>query len=414
VIRNNEFIDFKSTLTIQGHDESACLNPGRPVTGIVFDSNTVRNDFEPWSGGDHAVIIGGNGPTAERTTGDVTITNNFFFTPFGWEAAIDIKAGNEGGPNPGTIVIANNTFDSYVSRGDYGLIYVQDEGVQFPHQDFVIKNNIITGLLPGQLAVKTGYPVSIWDVDSNVYNPTANFSWAGGEPIGFSAWQSSSGGDTGSAQCTPVFANQAAGDYHLQPSDTCALNQGEDVTALIGNLDIDNEIRPQMGGFDAGADEMAGNNTAPSVTILEPSDGSSAQLWTPVSFSGMADDLEDGDLSGDLTWSSNLDGEFGTGASLSATLSAGSHTVTASVIDSGFVVDSDSIQIQINCNIEQDLVLENRTITADETHHACNSITVRNVEVQFPATLTLVAAEVSLGDGVTVAPGASLRMTQSP
>ena len=45
---------------------------------------------------------------------------------------------------------------------------------------------------------------------------------------------------------------------------------------------------------------------------------------------------EDGDLAASLAWSSSLDGAIGSGASFSTTtLSLGSHTITASVTDSG-------------------------------------------------------------------------------
>ena len=53
---------------------------------------------------------------------------------------------------------------------------------------------------------------------------------------------------------------------------------------------------------------------------------------------GTAGDAEDGDLSGSISWSSNLDGGLGTGASVTtSSLSVGVHVITASVTDSGVV-----------------------------------------------------------------------------
>ena len=73
----------------------------------------------------------------------------------------------------------------------------------------------------------------------------------------------------------------------------------------------------------------------PAVTIDEPLDGSSSQQGTPLTFTGSALDAEDGDLSGSVAWSSDLDGPIGAGASFStSSLTEGTHVVTASAIDS--------------------------------------------------------------------------------
>jgi hypothetical protein len=95
-------------------------------------------------------------------------------------------------------------------------------------------------------------------------------------------------------------------------------------------------------------------NTAPSVTITAPADGSTFTEGTSVGFSGTASDAEDGDLSSSLSWSSDLDGAIGSGASFStSTLSVGSHTVTASVTDSGGLGGSDSIGVTIEADTGQ-------------------------------------------------------------
>ena len=90
-------------------------------------------------------------------------------------------------------------------------------------------------------------------------------------------------------------------------------------------------------------------NTPPSVSITAPADGSSFTQGDNVSFSGTASDLEDGDLSSGLAWSSSLDGAIGSGASFSTTaLSVGTHTITASVTDSGGLPGSDAISVTID------------------------------------------------------------------
>ena len=91
------------------------------------------------------------------------------------------------------------------------------------------------------------------------------------------------------------------------------------------------------------------SNTAPSVSISAPANGSSSTQGQAVTFTGTATDAEDGSLTGSLSWSSNLDGNLSSGGSFStSSLSVGSHTVTASVTDSGSLSGSASVSITVN------------------------------------------------------------------
>ena len=91
--------------------------------------------------------------------------------------------------------------------------------------------------------------------------------------------------------------------------------------------------------------KYAGTNDFPVVTITAPANGTSTT--SPVSFTATAADTEDGNIAASVVWSSSLDGVLGTGASISAALSAGTHTITASITDSGSAVDTDTISITI-------------------------------------------------------------------
>ncbi|HEX2164539.1 MAG TPA: M36 family metallopeptidase, partial [Thermoanaerobaculia bacterium] len=91
-----------------------------------------------------------------------------------------------------------------------------------------------------------------------------------------------------------------------------------------------------------------GGNTAPTATIAAPADGAGFTEGDAVTFSGGASDAEDGDLSAGLVWTSSRDGQIGSGAAFTTTaLSAGSHTITATVTDSGNLSGSDSIAISV-------------------------------------------------------------------
>jgi hypothetical protein len=92
-------------------------------------------------------------------------------------------------------------------------------------------------------------------------------------------------------------------------------------------------------------------NTAPVVVLTAPADGSSAIAGVPVGFSGTATDVDDGDLTASLSWTSDLDGSIGAGGSFSTTsLSVGLHTIAASVTDSGGLPGSDQITFTVNVN----------------------------------------------------------------
>jgi hypothetical protein len=90
-----------------------------------------------------------------------------------------------------------------------------------------------------------------------------------------------------------------------------------------------------------------GGNNPPTVDITSPGNGASFSSGTSVSFAGSAFDAEDGNLTNNLVWTSGLDGQIGTGGSFSAALSDGTHTITASVTDSGGSPGNDSITITV-------------------------------------------------------------------
>lgn len=86
-------------------------------------------------------------------------------------------------------------------------------------------------------------------------------------------------------------------------------------------------------------------NTAPVVTISEPTDQTTVQEGTIVTFTGSASDAEEGNLSSQINWSSDIDGNLGTGSSVNYTLSTGTHTVMATVTDAGGLTSEDSITV---------------------------------------------------------------------
>ncbi len=91
-----------------------------------------------------------------------------------------------------------------------------------------------------------------------------------------------------------------------------------------------------------------GTNTAPTVAISSPGSGGSFTVGTEITFTGTANDTQDGSLSASMTWSSSLQGTIGTGATFTRTdLVAGTHTITARATDSGSLQGSATVTITI-------------------------------------------------------------------
>ena len=90
------------------------------------------------------------------------------------------------------------------------------------------------------------------------------------------------------------------------------------------------------------------SNTAPSISILTPGDGSSrSEDDNPVAFTIAASDQEDGDLGGQVMLSSSLDGVIASPANLSV----GIHTIVAEVTDSGGLSASTQIKLEILAHV---------------------------------------------------------------
>ena len=72
-------------------------------------------------------------------------------------------------------------------------------------------------------------------------------------------------------------------------------------------------------------------NAPPVATITSPASG--ASISGAFTFTGTCSDPEQGDISSAARWRSSRDGEIGTGASISRTLTTGAHTITMTCTD---------------------------------------------------------------------------------
>ena len=163
------------------------------------------------------------------------------------------------------------------------------------------------------------------------------------EPGGFSA-----GGDSGSLIVTD--------DDNLNPVGL--LFAGSSTVTVANRIDL---VLERFGvTVDGGDTPPPPPNESPTVSITSPEDDSTFDSGTTILFEGTASDTEDDDLilTENIVWTSDIVGQIGTGGSFSAILSDGTHTITASVTDSGGKPGSDSISITVGAPPSGDINVE--------------------------------------------------------
>jgi subtilisin family serine protease len=155
---------------------------------------------------------------------------------------------------------------------------------------------------------------------------------------------------SGTSMATPHVAGVVTAVYGQNPSWT--YQQVRDriystvrpVAALSGRCVTGGMVNLQ-------AALVSNNPNGPVIGISAPANNSSSTGGGSVTFSATASDAQDGDLTSRIRWSSNLQGQFGTGGTVSiSTLMVGTHVVTASVADSGNLTNSQSLTITVNSN----------------------------------------------------------------
>ncbi len=259
-------------------------------------------------------------------------------------------------PSNNTATRVHHVTDSYLSRSDwdsiagsvgfgtplghFGTLFETGQELQVQGVDFVMQ-----GLTEG-----TTYNAYIWSWDTGTGQPVT--ITATSDPFVRTAAEADyvyvefpGGPVTVGAQFfvsvyepTAVNMGMWYSDHVFTPNTVFYKIDGSTWTATTYNFALGVEFAPAV-------------NTAPVVEITAPVDPSSVSQYDLVTFTGTANDLEDGDLTASLTWTSDLDGVIGTGATFgTTTLSVGVHVVTASVTDSGLLVGTDTVTVTVNAD----------------------------------------------------------------
>ena len=114
---------------------------------------------------------------------------------------------------------------------------------------------------------------------------------------------------------------------------------GESIREIKG---ITNTLRASTGG------STAATNTAPQIVISSPVNGATITNGTTITFTASATDEEDDndDLTDEITWKYGSTAINGSGE-VTATLPSGTHTITASVTDSGNLTTTKTVEITV-------------------------------------------------------------------
>jgi hypothetical protein len=135
---------------------------------------------------------------------------------------------------------------------------------------------------------------------------------------------------TATSAATPFVAGVAAlmkaANEGLSPSDI------EKILIETGNPSPDTRVKTYVNAYEAVLRALG--STPPEITIKEEMRVSQTFCGPPTRFLvASTTDREDG-VPTDVTWTSNVDGQIGTGAEINPVLSRGRHTITATVEDS--------------------------------------------------------------------------------
>jgi len=209
---------------------------------------------------------------------------------------------------------------------------------------------------------------------------------------GYASW-------SGTSMATPMITGTIA----LMKSADNTLSVNDIESALFGTAtDLGESGKDSKFGHGrVNADQVVGPtgpvNNPPTVTISSPSDGDTPASGATITFTATASDVEDVNtvLTATIDWTSN-GVSIGTGGSFTATLTDGSHTITAQVTDSGGRTSSDSVTITVgtsspppsgNLNSEIEFTTDvkkrfnNLLITVSATDGSGSSVS--NVSVQL-------------------------------
>ena len=294
------------------------LPDGRSIEAQKY-SSTVTDENNSWAGQAQSYL---NSYTNPVVLGQVMTTNDA-----DWSVFWDQGTSRTNPPSAGALTTGKTVAeDTDITRNpeDVGFVVIE-AGTG------TVGGSPYEAALGGDSILGVG--------DSPPYNYTFTQTFSGTPDVAIATMAGVDGGNGGWAVlfgATPLTATtMSLAIDEDQIGDSERNHTSEQVAYLVFGQNVDLPLTPP--------------NQPPVVTITAPPDGSTFNQGDNINFTGTANDPEDGTISANIQWSSDLDGALGSGASINvSTLSLGVHTITASVTDSGGLPGQDQINVTIN------------------------------------------------------------------
>ena len=178
-------------------------------------------------------------------------------------------------------------------------------------------------------------------------------------------WDSSIDGDLGTGSVAIRTGGLSVGTHIVTA-------KAIDSDGNLGQAAASVEVSPVPGG-------PGGPNTPPVVTITSPpATERNIPFGRLIVFIGTAIDPEDGDISSELVWRSNIDGTMGgIGSSVSEpSLSVGTHMITAAATDRGGMTTTAAITLTVATSAPTTVTQRFVAVTGTATATAANDLTL--------------------------------------
>ncbi|MFC6978733.1 proprotein convertase P-domain-containing protein [Microbulbifer taiwanensis] len=152
-------------------------------------------------------------------------------------------------------------------------------------------------------------------------------------------------------------------------------------------LKVTDELGKQVGvlngwSVDISGAASSGYNYLPSIDVNGPAHGSPFLVGDMINFSAVATDVEDGDVSGSINWSSDIDGPLGSGGAIStSSLSYGNHEITVTAVDAAGQESSKRFNISVltpNTSVTHSM---DSPVIMPETHGSLGYAIVSEIDV---------------------------------
>jgi len=424
--------DFDVVVTVTG--PISALGP-QTGTALLPRATHTTSRLRPVpigvSTGHFNITAGTIGAWVTDGTNDFALSNNHVYADENNASVGDnvLQPGPyDGGVNPSDAIATLSDFE-HIHFNNFGqclmkrkrcneidaAIAVVSSGIvvdyETPAGGYGTPNETSVAAVLGQAVQKYGRTTSLTKGTITGINATVNVGYSSGDALFVDqiivedTGAFIQGGDSGSLLVTD--------DAGLNPVGLLYAGNGDGTFAVANHIDV---VLARFGVTVDDGDGAVQPNNPPSVSITSPADGSTFSSGATISFAGSASDTEDGDLTASLVWTSDIDGQIGTGGSFDKVLSDGNHNITASVTDSGDASSSDSISVTVGSVGQTTMIVEETSFSTKTNKKGKVTDLILNVTVTESDQVTPVAgAEVSVEitspDGVVYA-GAGLTNSQ--